>query len=820
MRFNRTVVLVVAAVCGTGCDQATTEITDPDSGVQVNRPDAAPDPIDSGLQANDAGFADGGVTGPEGACQIQLPGVLVEVTSPCDERTGFGTIAALLGDEGELPPGWSATTASVQVSTGSAEPWGDRTVSISYLFDATLDGDLGVRFDEPDVLFLPVAIGQGAATIRVRQPGTFVVARYDPEPDPECPEQIAEGNYLIEDAAGLAELSGVTTVEGNLSIRSNDSAGLEALSCLQVIGGSLSIQNTTGLPNVDGLRRLGRINGGIIVTETSGLTVFLLPNLRVSGGITLNRNQSLERVSFPNLRVSAIISIALNPAHQIDFGRLVYVRAGLSVSRNGTQTFRAPALRAVNSILSFDSNSSLTLVDLRALPEIVRGLNLLENGMLADETIFNFNALERIIGGVRMERNARVQNLDGFANLTEIDGPLTIELNGALSNTHGLARTATITGRLRVGRNTALTDLVLPALASLGGGVDIPGNGALANLDLNALPEIVGGLVFDENGTTADTTVVNLAALRRVTGGISIQRNPRLRNLDSLASLTEIDGPLTIELNTALLNTNGLGRIASITGRLRVGRNTALTDLVLPALVSLGAGVDIPGNGALANLDLGALSEIFGGMALDENGATAATTVFNFGALRRITGGVSIQRNSRLQTVDGFANLTEIDGPLTIELNTALLNTNGLARLSTVSGRLRAGRNVALTDLALPALTSLGGGVDIPGNGVLTNLDLRALSQINGALVLDDNGVAATRATVFNFAALQSVTGGLSIQRNPQLRNLSGFANLTEVSGLTIANNVQLPTCLAVDLANAVGRTGTIVGNLPDMCSP
>ena len=49
----------------------------------------------------------------------------------------------------------------------------------------------------------------------------------------------------------------------------------------------------------------------------------------------------------------------------------------------------------------------------------------------------------------------------------------------------------------------------------------------------------------------------------------------------------------------------------------------------------------------------------------------------------------------------------------------------------------------ALTSLDLPALSSVGGNLDLVGNDALTSLDLSALSSVGGTLIVTENAVLA-----------------------------------------------------------------------------
>jgi hypothetical protein len=88
--------------------------------------------------------------------------------------------------------------------------------------------------------------------------------------DAACPPKAMAGNVQVSDAASVAALQGVTSIDGELSIRTAD--GLDALSCLETVGDNLQVDlfGADGDVSLWGLRNLKSIGGGIDISDSFG----------------------------------------------------------------------------------------------------------------------------------------------------------------------------------------------------------------------------------------------------------------------------------------------------------------------------------------------------------------------------------------------------------------------------------------------------------------------------------------------------------------------------------------------------------------------
>merc|ERR1711977_206081 len=122
--------------------------------------------------------------------------------------------------------------------------------------------------------------------------------------------------------------------------------------------------------------------------------------------------------------------------------------------------------------------------------------------------------------------------------------------------------------------------------------------------------------------------------------------------------------------------------------------------------------------------------------------------------------------------------LTEVGGTLEIYYNDALTNIS-LPSLTQVGGWLAINRNAALAGISLPSLTEVGKELGIGTNAALTGISLPLLTQVGGYLEIAENAALADLA----LPLLTEVVGGdLEITRNDALADIS-LPSLTEVGG-------------------------------------
>jgi hypothetical protein len=128
----------------------------------------------------------------------------------------------------------------------------------------------------------------------------------------------------------------------------------------------------------------------------------------------------------------------------------------------------------------------------------------------------------------------------------------------------------------------------------------------------------------------------------------------------------------------------------------------------------------------------------------------------------------------------------------------AALDVSELRALTAITGDLVIGPTVAVEDVELPALRTVGGAIRVVGNGLLRQLRLPRLERA-GEVVIDGNPVVTTIA----LSRLQIVHGALRITDNAALELLDLAALATVARELVLTGNPSLSLVEAEQLQHA-----------------
>ena len=133
------------------------------------------------------------------------------------------------------------------------------------------------------------------------------------------------------------------------------------------------------------------------------------------------------------------------------------------------------------------------------------------------------------------------------------------------------------------------------------------------------------------------------------------------------------------------------------------------------------------------------------------------------------------------------AHRTSVAGDLRL-VGSALQDTAGLSCLSSISGDLIA-VSTSLESLQLPALTLLGGSLDVSLNQTLLSLGFPVLDEVPGSVTMYYN----PRLYDWDLTALSLIGGHLNLFHNQALVHLGSFSALNTVHGdLSLAFNTSL----------------------------
>ncbi len=305
-----------------------------------------------------------------------------------------------------------------------------------------------------------------------------------------------------------------------------------------------------------------------------------------------------------------------------------------------------------------------------------------------------------------------------------------------------------INGNLMIGSFTAKTNINdLGALTKI---LEVRGVITIVNTNLSTLQGLhkllkANFLVIAQNDKL--TTLNNISQLERIYGGLQIDQNPLLQNLEGLEQITvvgdSIPGYLQIYNNVGLKNLRGLESISFIGKNLNISFNDSLQSLYeLSSLTHIGDFLVLRNNKTLNSLEgLQNLSELRGGLFVENN--PALTNLQHCGVFDSVFHTISIKSNESLTDLTGLENLVYAGKDATIQGNPMLGSLEGLDNLKTIQGSLEIVNNPKLDKL----------------------LGLGSLTRITGELRLIGN----TSFISFNGADQLSWVGGVSLENNPKL---------------------------------------------------
>ena len=283
-----------------------------------------------------------------------------------------------------------------------------------------------------------------------------------------------------------------------------------------------------------------------------------------------------------------------------------------------------------------------------------------------------------------------------------------------------------------------------------------------ADVDAFNCTELVGNLTISGSDIT---NLNNLASLRKVSGVIRVENNPHLTTLDGLLALEAIGedlpdaNPPSSEAPEALIIVNNAG---------------------------------------LLHCDgLSSLRSIKGGLRIDNNINLVSLNGFQnlFSA-----SWIDVSDNSKLKEINGFGSIVRIadgsnfPGRLTIRHNDLLSGLHGFSALTTAGdARILNNNRLSILD-GFNSLTKINGYLELSGNGSLSDIvGFRNLTTIAGfsrfipssGLIISNN---ASLRSFTGLASLEIVTSDyyveVSIFDNRTLENIDGLASLTTIYGL------------------------------------
>jgi hypothetical protein len=420
------------------------------------------------------------------------------------------------------------------------------------------------------------------------------------------------------------------------------------------------------------------------------------------------------------------------------------------------------------------------------------------------QDLSGLEALEEVAGQIAISHNDALTSLAGLNNLTSASSLYIVE-NNALVHVDALAALTALSATLHIADNESLSSLsglanLEPRLPGAPGALLVAGNAQLppcwawlmsgllethCGYDINYNTECYGNLGVGSCGELPPDFVCAPGARGPgvYDGDAQIHGGDFQNELASLNGVQCITGSLTIQ-DTDLTHLDDLASLRAIAGSLFVSNNRYLTDIALPALTTIGGGLSISENDQLTSLaGLSSLESLSAGdpyyalfisynpellpcwawsiagqtgtqcsewWQCDGNrgsgscGELPPDFVCEPGAVgpNVYNGDVDISGAQALSTLENLDGVQCITG--TLSIGYATTDLDALAALRAVGGSFVV-QQTQLTELALPALTTVGGVVRIENNDALVSLaGLSSLTSVNGgepygSLVIGNN---------------------------------------------------------------------------------
>lgn len=233
------------------------------------------------------------------------------------------------------------------------------------------------------------------------------------------------------------------------------------------------------------------------------------------------------------------------------------------------------------------------------------------------------------------------------------------------------------------------------------------------------------------------------------------------------------------------LETLGLGNLEVVGRDVVVEDNSALVDINLDSLLTVGGNLHLGGAGkplpAYTNVDqISSVETVGGDIRFEETAVTSLDQVF--GALDDVAGFLYAINNEDLQEIRLLNQMTSLGG--------MVINNN--PQLETIRAR---------------EVQSGFSRLETTANPALVGYDFRGLAVVAGDVVID--GCAFTDG---DFRDLTDVSGDVTVNATEVDDLTTPFEALTNVAGvLSVTNNAQLPEEDAIDWANGVTTTTTLI---------
>jgi hypothetical protein len=652
------------------------------------------------------------------------------------------------------------------------------------------------------------------------------------------------------DVQGNIALTNLKAVEGITSFGSDDN------------GVGVMISGNGALSNVDGLITVTSVGGsfnllGSAVDSTKKLKGITSVGQDSNGySLVFGDNSAMKDLGMDGLSGTVPGSVLLFDMPTLNNTDLLKSVTAIGTDSEGvgfvvkntgiSDLTGADALVSVAGGVAFTGNPSMTTISFGAADGVTVGtssgatqnsIEILDNPALVHTN--DFNVMGHLSGGVVVQgnneltsfllraaelgtdANGRCLSIDSNAKLTGITisastckGGFAITNNDALVNLEGFVNMAIVKknsagNSMEISGNPNLESLHgLEAITQVSGGILVQNNAKLTNLDLRSLHSA---------GTNNDgrcLEIVNNPALTSLytdsltacEGGVTIAQSclADMTDLSSLQSVgkDKMGKSIALIANSCLKSLHGLGALSSIPGAIEVASNDGLENCDGMALSSMGKdtsgnSVVLVGNPKLTSYDCfgSDLASLPGAIQLIQNGPTSLSGLQYLSTVGANVQGESvvISNHTNLVSGEGLNVQGSVPGSITFESNAVLEILHGLSGVQTIGA------------------DADGNSISVMYNNMLNNLTaLGACKAVEGAIVLAGNPMLQI---IGGLQQLHTISGSnvygdsLLVTGNAALQNLNSLANLHgHVSGaISIENNAALNTIIGLSNVASVG---------------
>ena len=235
---------------------------------------------------------------------------------------------------------------------------------------------------------------------------------------------------------------------------------------------------------------------------------------------------------------------------------------------------------------------------------------------------------------------------------------------------------------------------------------------------------------------------------------IAIQENPALVSFNGPINIAALSSGLVITGNNNLSILTGFDNLSTVGGWFAISNTNAPNFPLFPNLNFIGERIQITNNSGFTAIDIHNVSST----NMDR---------------------IIVEGNPFLSTLLGPEHITYLSGQLGISGNPLLVFT-GFTDLETINGSLTIEGTTASSFPDFPNLTFIGAAIAISNNLGVSSIDLSEVSSLNMDFIgINDNPSLITFHAPKYVPSLRDLT----IENNPSMTTLTGFDNLSSISG-------------------------------------